>query len=151
MRPALVVGAAMLFSSGCADHTDFSGTYFGDGSGSYVSMGGAPVEFRIPHDAITVKMTRRHYQYSEVEVTVRGCVVRSSNGGETTWSLASGDGGKCVFDVPSVGPVEISLRGGAERRPPTRTSKPDEVHVSLQGTNERGQRLAYTIDAKPKK
>jgi hypothetical protein len=108
------------------------------------------VDFRIPQDAISVRVTSRHYQHTAIEVTVRGCTVRSS-GGETSWGISSREGGTCRFDVPSVGPVEISLGGGVARRPPTRSSSPEVVHLSLHGSSERVQTLSYVIDAKPKK
>jgi hypothetical protein len=150
MRRALVVAAAMLVHAGCADHTDFSGTYVGDGKGTYRLGGGASVDFRIPQDTISVKMTARRYQYTEFEVTVRGCVVRSSSG-ETSWSIPGQGGGKCTFDVPSLGPVEITLSGGVARRPPSRSEEPEEVHLSLGGSGERVQMFSYILDAKPRK
>jgi hypothetical protein len=150
MRRALVVVAATLLHAGCADHTDFSGTYVGEGKGTYQPKGGATVDFGVPQDTISVKVTTRHYQYTEIEVTVRGCVVRSS-GGETSWGIPVREGGQCTFDVPSVGPVEISLVGGVERRPRSRSERPEEVHLSLGGSGERVQMFSYTIDAKPAK
>ena len=107
----------------------------------------------MPNDLIYVRMTARHYQYSDIEVTVRGCLLRSGEGGgETTWSVSSGSGSAiCTFDVPSVGGVMIKASGGIERRPPSRGSRPVEVHLSFYGIGDDGESFSYTIDAKPKK
>jgi hypothetical protein len=144
----LLIGAALLSSPGCTDHTDFSGTYVGVAKLGYMPERGASLDLELPQDAFVVKMTARHYQYSEVEVTVHGCTVRSTNGGETDWALS----GTCTFDVPSVGPVETTVSGGIERRPTTRFSMPDEVYVSLGSTRiAPGKMLTFSTHAKPRK
>lgn len=148
---ALVV--FLLLLSSCADHTDFSGTYVGDGRGTHRLKDGKTANFTTPNDRVIVKMTSRHYQYSEIEVTVRNCVVRSDGGagGLTSWTFSSERGLPCTFDVPSVGNVIFKVSGGLERRPPSRSSKPDEVQLSFYGTADNGDAITYAIDAKPRK
>jgi hypothetical protein len=143
--------ASALLLAACADHTDFSGTYVGHGKGSYRPTNGASAEFTIPDDAVVVTTTGRHYQHSSIEVTAGRCVLRSdSTGGETAWSLAAVRG-TCTFDVPSVGAVVLAdVSGGLIRNPPTRSARPDSVHLTLTGTADDGSFLSYTMVAKPK-
>lgn len=143
--------ASVLLLSSCADHTDISGTYVGDAKGTYRPKSGATTVFTIPNDTVMVKLTSRHYQYSEIDITLRGCVIHSG-AGITSWSTFSEHGvGACAFDVPSVGAVTVKISGGLEKRPPSQSSKPDGVHLSFSGSGDGGEELTYSIDAKPKK
>jgi hypothetical protein len=138
---------SVLLLSSCTGRDDLSGMYVGEGKGTYRPKDGAPKDLTFPNDVVVVKRTARHYQYSEIEVTVRGCVLRSEGAGAsvTSWSLSSGrEGGTCFFDVPSVGAVTLSLRGGLEQRP----SK--QVHLSFYGSDN-GELFGYSIDATPKR
>jgi hypothetical protein len=141
----------MSMSSCGADHTDVSGTYVGQGTGTLRPKDGTAKDFTVPNDAVIVKMTSRHYQFSEIDVTVRGCTLRTmEGGGETSWPLGRG-GGACTFDIPGVGAVPIRASGGLQRNPPSRSSRPINVNLSLYGSTESGDSFSYTIEAKPKK
>ena len=128
----------LVLIAGCADHTEITGTYVG------TAHGDAPGSFTLPDERIEVRTVDRHYQYSEVEVTVRGCTLRSSGGGETRWTFPST---RCTLALPS-GPVTFDASGGVTREPATRAKKATEVHVSIQGTSA-GRPISYSITAKP--
>lgn len=147
MRFGLVASVA-LFSWSCAERADFSGTFVGDATGTYQPKGGTPQSFTIPGDEVTVKTTSRHYQFSEIEVTVRGCKLAShGSGGQTSWTLSSGRGGAaCTINVPTLGPVPMKLTGGLAR-----SANGNDVHLSFSGDTDKGDNLRYSLDAKPRK
>ena len=149
MRDALA--ATVLILASCADYTNISGKYVGDASGSYRTKDGVEKSFTIPGDTLIVKMTSRHYQHSEIEVTVRGCRLASNgNAGEKSWTLSSGSGGgSCVLDLPPYGAVRVKASGGLMRRPESSSSKVDHVRLIFSGDTDDGDSVRYSIDAKP--
>jgi hypothetical protein len=143
MRRAVVL---ILLTCSCAERPDLSGTFVGAATGSYRLKDGMEKSFTAPSDEIVVKTTSRHYQDSEIEVTVRGCVLAThGNGGGKSWSLSSGrGGGTCTLDVPSIGPVSVKASGGLTR-------EGSGVHLMFFGDTDKGDSVRYSIDATPKK
>lgn len=136
----------VVVSSACADHTDPSGAYAGEGAGTYQPAAGPAVALR-GTDVVKVVQVSRHYQHTEVEVTVRGCTLQSVGGGETSWGLTA-KGGTCTLDLPGVGPWTGKPTGSLSRLPASRSSRVEEMHVLLHA-DDAAPRFHYSIKARP--
>jgi hypothetical protein len=148
---AVALLALALALASCGDE-NLAGSYAGTTTGSYYrlkdgQLGRPSVPFTIPNDTLDVKVVGRAYQHRRYAVTVRGCTVPGESDDTNSLQLVP-QSGRCTFDIPSLGPVGVSLMGGILR-------EKGGVYLSMSGNSSEGSedgtvRLTYETHAKPK-